>query len=125
MSRQVRDENVKQSGEVLEVAGGSHQKNGYDAHQFRATWRTTQGGLTSPTLFNMAVHRVVWNWLAMKMEDDVVTHDGLGHAVGQNLELFYVENGLLGSRDPKWLQGYLNVLIGLFRQIGLTANVAK
>ena len=36
-----------------------------------------------------------------------------------------MEDGLLGSRDPKWIQGGLNVLIGLFWRIVPMANIAK
>ena len=39
--------------------------------------------------------------------------------------LFYVENGVLGSRDPEWMQGALIVLIGLLRRYRLLANAAK
>ena len=59
------------------------------------------------------------------MADYVVIHGGLGHAVGQSFGVLYADNGILGLRYPEWLQGYLNVLIGLFRRIGLMANVAK
>ena len=55
----------------------------------------------------------------------MVIYDRLGHAAVQSLGVLYAENGILGSRDPEWLQGYLNVLIGLFRRIGLMANAVK
>ena len=38
---------------------------------------------------------------------------------------FYAYDDLLGSREPEWLQGALNFLIGLFQMIGLAANIAK
>ena len=41
------------------------QKNGYHVPQFRSTCSTTQGLLTSLTLFNMAVDSVVRHWLYM------------------------------------------------------------
>ena len=73
----------------------------------------------------MAVDNVVRNGMSMIVEDDAVVHDRLGYAVGQIMRVFYVEDGLLGLQDPEWLQGDLNILIGLFHQIGLMANVTK
>jgi hypothetical protein len=37
----------------------------------------------------------------------------------------FVDNGLVGSRDPVWLQGALNVLIKLFESISLRTNPDK
>ena len=36
--------------------------------------------------------------------------------------VFYVYNGLIGPRDPEWLKGAINVIIGLFRRVGLMAK---
>ena len=101
------------------------RKNGYQIPQFRATRGTTQGGLTSTTLFNVAVDNMVRHWLSMTVEDDVVIFKGLVHAVGRSMGVLYADNGLLGSRGLEWLQGDPNVRFGLFRQIGLMANIAK
>ena len=73
----------------------------------------------------MSVESVIYQWMSIPVEDDAVIHDMLGHAVGWRLGIFYTCDSLLGSRYPEWIQGDLNVLIGLFRQIGLMANVAK
>ena len=86
---------------------------------------TTKWGLTLTTLFIVAVDSMVWHWLSMTLEDVAVIHDGLGHAVGRSLEVFYAENGFIGLRDPEWLQGGINILIGPFLWIGLMDNVAK
>ena len=37
----------------------------------------------------------------------------------------YADNGMVGLRNPEWLKGSLNVLIGLFRRYGLVINVAN
>ena len=68
---------------------------------------------------------MVRNCLSMKVKDKAVIHDVLGHAVGWSMGVFYVYNFIVGLRDPEWLQGDLNVLIGLFLRIGLMANIAK
>ena len=65
------------------------------------------------------------NWLALTVEDQLVAQEGLVLAVVRCLGLFYEDNIVMGSRDPEWLQGALNVLIGLFRRYGLVVNSAK
>ena len=61
----------------------------------------------------------------MTIYNDLVIHGGLGHAVGQSLGVFYVDNGLLRLWEPEWIEGALNVLIGLFCWIGLMTNVTN
>ena len=68
---------------------------------------------------------MVRNWIVMTVEDQLVVHKGLGLAEWNCLGLFYKGNGFLGSQDPEWLQGEINVLIGLFRQYRLVVKVAK
>ena len=45
--------------------------------------------------------------------------------MGRSLGVFYADDGLIGSQDTKWIQGDLDVLIGLFRRFGLITNVEK
>ena len=59
------------------------------------------------------------------MGDETVIQDGLGHAVGWSLGVFYADDGILGSRYPECLKGALNILIGLFWRIRLADNVEK
>ena len=59
------------------------------------------------------------------MEDGSVIHYRMGHVVVRSLGVFYTENGLLGLRGLYWIQGDLNVLIGLLQRIGLEANIFK
>ena len=101
------------------------RQNRYHGHQFRVTRGTTQGGIVSPTLFTVAVNSVVRNWILLTVEYGAVIQEGLVHAVVWSLGVLYMDHGLLGLRYPEWLQGALNVLIGLFLWIGLAANVAK
>ena len=41
------------------------------------------------------------------------------------LVAFYVNDGLIASRDPVWLQELFDILIGLFEWIGLFTNASK
>ena len=81
--------------------------------------------IISPTLFNIIVDNVVRNWLDLAVEDKVVFHEGLGLGVGHCLGSFYAGNSMVGSWDPEWTQGAINVLIDLSWRYGLVSNVAK
>ena len=61
----------------------------------------------------------------MIVEDDAVINDGLGHAVGRSIGVLSVEDRFIESQDLECLQRSLNLLIGLFLQIGLMVNVVK
>ena len=39
--------------------------------------------------------------------------------------VFYYDDGMVGYRQPDWLQHLMNVLVILFQRYGLAANVAK
>ena len=78
-----------------------------------------------PTIFKVAVDNVVRNCLSMTVEDDEIILDGMVHAVGRSMGVFYADDGLIGSRDSKWIQGSLKLLIGLFHWIGLMAKISK
>ena len=39
--------------------------------------------------------------------------------------MFYANVVMIGSREPEWLQGAINFLIGLFRRVGLMANISE
>ena len=72
------------------------RQHGYHSPQFRVACVTIQGGMTYPTIFNVAVENMVWNWLYMIVEDAVFICDGLVHAVGRIMGVFYVYNGIIG-----------------------------
>ena len=101
------------------------RQNGHPVHQFRATHGTTKGGMIYLTLYNVVEDNVVWNCLSMTVDDDNVICNRMGHAVVQIVGVLYKDDGLIVFQDTEWLQGSLNVLIGLFHRIGLMANVAK
>ena len=61
----------------------------------------------------------------MTVEDQRVAHNGMGEAVGRCMGIFYVNDGMVGSRNVEWLQHLINVLVGLFWWYGRADNVAK
>ena len=79
------------------------RQNGYHGLHFKATRGDMQGGLISPALFNLIVDNVVWNWLALTVEDQMITQEGLGLAVGRCLGIFYAENSVVVSQGLEWL----------------------
>ena len=87
----------------------------------------TQGGVVSPTFFNVLVDAVVQKWLADVMEDMTATLAGLqGNDVSRMLSLFYDNNGAIGSLDHEWLQYANQHLYNLFRgYTGLVPNTEK
>jgi hypothetical protein len=71
-------------------------------------------------MFNVCVDAVIRKWL-WRMIDEEAAH---GRFAGASREIvaFFVDDGLVGSRDPIWLQSTLNVLVTLFESIGLRTN---
>ena len=100
-------------------------KNVYQGLHFKATQGTTQGRLILHTLFNLIVENLARNWLAMVVEIQLVTYEGLGINVGICLVLFYTYDGVAGLQYLEWIQGELNMLIGLLLRYILLVNVAK
>ena len=77
------------------------------------------------TLYNVVVDNFIRTWLATTVEDKRVAHYGLGESAGWCLGVFYYYGGMVGSRDPEWLQYLRNVLVGIFCRYGLAANAVK
>ena len=99
-------------------AGGNY------GEPFSAERGVTQGGPLSSLMFNVCVDAVVREWLHQTLGEEVA-RDGIGELVAEQLVAFYVDDGLIASRDPVWLQESFDILIGLFERIGLFTNAAK
>ncbi len=92
-------------------AGGSYGR------PFHTFWGVTQGGPLSSLKFNVCVDAVIREWLRRLLSKGAARGD-FGEA-SREIVAFFVDNGLVGSRDPVWLQGALDVLVELFESIGL------
>ena len=73
----------------------------------------------------MAVDSAVCHWVSLALEDESNIHEVLGMWLVHCMGLFYSADLVIGYRDPKWFQGGTNVLVELFRRVGLMANVSK
>jgi hypothetical protein len=99
-------------------AGGNY------GEPFNAKRSVTQGGPLSSLMFNMCVDAAVREWLCQTL-DEAAARDGIGNQVAQQLVAFYIDNGLIASQDPGWLQNLFNILLGLFELISLFTNLSK
>ena len=75
-------------------------------------------------MFNVCVDAVVREWLHQMLGDDA-EREGIGDKVAKWMVAFYIDNGLVASRDPVWLQSSFDILVGLFECIGLFTNATK
>ena len=80
----------------------SHQdvvirQNCYYGPNFTSNQGTIQGGLITPTLFNVVVDNVVWTWLEITAEYQAVAQEGLDLNVGRCLGVFYAYKIMIGE----------------------------
>ena len=68
---------------------------------------------------------MVRNWLVIMVEIQLFAQEVLLLAVGRCMGLFYADNSMVVLQYPEWLQGVLNVIIGIFIRYGLLATVVK
>ena len=86
------------------------QQGGFYGPEFTAKRGVTQGGLVSPTKFNIAADSVVREWLTISVDDNgTAAAEGLGMSVADKLVLFYADDGLISSTEAPWLQESLNI----------------
>ncbi len=90
-------------------AGGSY------GEAFSAERGVTQGGPLSSLMFNVCVDAVIREWLHRTLGEDAA-HNGIVDRVAQILVKFYVNDGLIASRDTVWLQESFDILVKLFEQ---------
>jgi hypothetical protein len=107
-----------QNAKLVCRAGGSY------GSPFAAFQGVTQGAPLSSFLFNVCVDAVVREWLHQMLGDDAA-RQGIGDEVAKWMVAIYIDNELVASRDPVWLQSSFDILVGLFERIGLFTNAAK
>jgi hypothetical protein len=74
-------------------------------------------------MLNDCVDTVIREWLSRTLSKEAA--QGRFKEACREIVVFFVDNRLVGSRDPVWLQSALNVLVILFESIGLRTNSDK
>ena len=84
----------------------------------------TQVNPLSPTISNVVVDAVVRHWVTGVIAD--AEERGEPEKEGRyQAALFYADDGIVASSDPRWLYGAFNNLVRLFGRVGLRKNVRK
>jgi hypothetical protein len=74
-------------------------------------------------MFNVCVDAVIREWLWRTMNEEAA--HGIFAEASREIVAFFVDDGLVGSRNPVWLQGALDVLVKFFESIGIRTNPDK
>ena len=96
----------------------------YCGTAFQGVRGATQGKPLSPTIFNVVVDAVVSHWVTGVIAD-AEERGEMGKEDRHQTALFYADDGMVASSDPRWIQGVFNTLVGLFDRVGLQKNVRK
>ena len=72
----------------------------------------------------MVVDAVVCHWVTLAVEE-ADNRGERGREGRHQAALFYADDGMVASSDPRWLQWAFNALVRLFDCVGLHTNVGK
>ena len=97
---------------------------GYYRGGFKGYWGVTQGDPLSPTIFNVMVYVVVRHCLKMALYE-AEKRGERGEEGRHEAALFYTDDGIVVSSDPRWLQWAFDTLVILFESLVLRTNVGK
>ena len=96
----------------------------YYGKGFKGERGVTQGDPLSPTIFNVVVDAVVRHWLQLATQE-AERRGERGREGRHQAALFYADDGMLASSNPRWLQWAFTILVGLFDRVGLKTNQRK
>ena len=85
----------------------------------------TQGDPLSPTIFNVVVDAVVLHWVTMAIAEAKKRRRGGGGEGKHQASLFYADDGMVASSEPRWLQWEFDTLFSLYDRLGLRTNVGN
>ena len=87
------------------------QAGSYYEKGFKGERGVTQGDPLSPTIFNVVVDMVVRHWLQLATQEAERRGDW-GRESRHQAALFYADDGMIASSEPRWLQWAFTVLVG-------------
>ena len=67
---------------------------------------------------------MVRHWVTMTLEE-AEKRGKRGNEGRHQAALFYTDDGMVASSDPRWLKWVFDALVSLFERVGLWANVGK
>ena len=102
----------------------AERAGGYYGDAFKGARGVTQGEPMSLTIFNMVVDAVVCHWVTMTLEE-AEKRGERGKEGRHQATLFYADDGMIASSDPRWLQWAFNALVSLFKRVDLRTNIRK
>ena len=70
------------------------------------------------------VDAIVREWMRQVMGHEAAAN-GVGMEIRKLLACFYVDDGIIASRDPAFLQECIDKLAALFDRVGLVTNTTK
>jgi hypothetical protein len=92
---------------------------------FKAGRGVTQGGPLSARLFNILVDAVVRKMFRQLREEGDYEEAEVAELLETFFGIFYVNDAYLASRDAGFLQHALDILVGLFKRVGLQCNTSS
>jgi hypothetical protein len=92
---------------------------------FKAAHGATHLGPLSTKLFNLLVDAVVRKWAWLLESDGDFKEGKLASLTSTFFAIFYINNAYLASQDAGFLQHALNLLVDLFKRVGLQTNTSK
>ena len=75
-------------------------------------------------MFNVVVDVVVHHWVTVVLAE-AEKRGKRGNEGRHQAALFYADDGMVESSDPRWLQWAFDTLVSLFERVGLQTNVGK
>ena len=100
------------------------REGGYYGEVFKEAGGVTKGDPLSPTIFNVVVDELVCHWVTLVMAE-AEKQGERGNKDRHQAALFYADDGMVASSDPRWLQWAFDTLVSLFERVGLQTNVGK
>ena len=88
-------------------------EGGYYGGAFKGDWGVMQGDPLSPTIFNVVMDVLVRHWVTMALAEAEKRGERVNE-VRHQAALFYADNGMVASSDPRWLQWAFDTLVSLF-----------